>query len=252
MARLSGKIAVVTGAAQGIGATFAEAMAAEGAKVVLADIDDPEPAAAAIRAAGAEALAVRANVADPIAVANLVRQAVATFGTVHILVNNAAIAGKLEHKPIAEIGSEEWARVIGTNLGSVFECTKAVIPVMQAQGYGKIVNMATAAFFLGADHMAHYLASKGGIIGFSRSAARELGASGIRVNVIAPGLTMSQNLRAHPLMGGELGKIIASTRALAREEVPEDLIGTLLYLASADSDFVTGQTIVVDGGGAMH
>jgi NAD(P)-dependent dehydrogenase (short-subunit alcohol dehydrogenase family) len=123
---------------------------------------------------------------------------------------------------------------------------------MQAQRYGKIVNMATAAFFLGADHMAHYLASKGGIIGFSRSAARELGASGIRVNVIAPGLTMSANLRAHPLMGGELGRIIASTRSIAREEVPEDLIGTLLYLASADSDFVTGQTIVVDGGGAMN
>lgn len=252
MGRLSGKVAVITGAAQGIGAAFAASMAAEGAKVVLADMDDPEPAASAIRNAGGEALACQCDVADPAAVDALFRKAVAAFGTIHILVNNAAIAGKLEHKPIVEISSAEWARVIGTNLGSVFECTKAAIPVMQAQGYGKIINMATAAFFLGADHMAHYLASKGGIIGFSRSAARELGAAGIRVNVIAPGLTMSENLRAHPLMGGETGKMIASTRAIAREEVPEDLIGTLLYLASPDSDFVTGQTIVVDGGGAMH
>lgn len=252
MNRLDGKVAIVTGAAQGIGATFAAALAAEGAKVVLADIDDAGPAATAIAAKGAEAIAIRVDVTEPKAVAAMVEQAKQAFGSVHVLVNNAAIAGTLEHKPVTEISSEEWARVIGVNLGSVFQCTKAVVPTMAAQGYGKIINMATAAFFLGAEHMAHYIASKAGIIGFSRSVARELGASGIRVNVIAPGLTMSAKLREHPVGGGEIGKAIAAARSIAREELPEDLIGTLIYLASPDSDFVTGQTIVVDGGDAMH
>jgi NAD(P)-dependent dehydrogenase (short-subunit alcohol dehydrogenase family) len=174
------------------------------------------------------------------------------FGTIHILVNNAAISGKLQHNPLTAIDSQEWHRVISTNLGSVFECTKAVVPTMQRQNYGKIINLATAAFFLGVDNMAHYVASKGAIVGLTRAAARELGRDGIRVNAIAPGLTMNASLSAQGWTRGEIGKAIVASRSIRREEIPEDLIGTLVYLASPDSDFVTGQTIVVDGGGAMH
>jgi NAD(P)-dependent dehydrogenase (short-subunit alcohol dehydrogenase family) len=252
MERLAGKVAIVTGAAQGLGETFALALAAEGAHVAVVDVDDPAPIAAVIRDHGGVALPIVADVSDPSAVAGMVRATIETFGVVHILVNNAAISGALEHKPLTAIESREWHRVIATNVGSVFECTKAVVPGMQQRGYGKIINLATAAFFLGVDNMAHYMASKGAIIGLTRAAARELGRDGIRVNAIAPGLTMNASLSAQAWTRGEIGKAIVASRSIRREEVPDDLIGTLLYLASPDSDFVTGQTIVVDGGGALH
>jgi NAD(P)-dependent dehydrogenase (short-subunit alcohol dehydrogenase family) len=252
MKRLADKVAIVTGAAQGLGAAFARALAAEGARVALVDCDDPSPVAEVIRAAGGVAIPIVADVADATAVARMVQATLETFGGIQILVNNAAISGNLEHKPLTAISSQEWHSVIATNLGSVFECTKAVAPVMQRQSYGKIVNLATAAFFLGVDNMAHYMASKGAIIGLTRATARELGRDGIRVNAIAPGLTMSASLSAQAWTRGDIGKAIVASRSIRREEVPEDLIGTLLYLASPDSDFVTGQTIVVDGGGAMH
>jgi NAD(P)-dependent dehydrogenase (short-subunit alcohol dehydrogenase family) len=252
MGRLTDKVAIVTGAAQGLGETFALALAAEGARVALVDVDDSTPVVDAITRGGGAAIAVVADAAEPGAVAGAIRKTLDAFGAVHILVNNAAISGKLQHKPLTAIDSQEWHRVISTNLGSVFECTKAVVPVMQHQGYGKIINLATAAFFLGVDNMAHYVASKGAIIALTRAAARELGRDGIRVNAIAPGLTMNASLSAQAWTRGEIGKAIVASRSIRREEVPEDLVGTLLYLASPDSDFVTGQTIVVDGGGAMH
>jgi NAD(P)-dependent dehydrogenase (short-subunit alcohol dehydrogenase family) len=250
--RLQGRVAIVTGAAQGIGARYAAALAAEGAALVCADVIDAEPVAAQIRAAGGRALALRADVSSAESVRQMAAASVEAFGRIDVLVNNAGLFANLAMKPFEQIDAAEWDRVMAVNVRGPFECAKAVLPQMRAQGYGKIVNIASATVFKGSPLLLHYVTSKGAVVAMTRSLARELGDAGIRVNTLAPGLTASENTLANPAWQGAIGANNIASRAIKREVTPDDLCGTLVYLASAESDFVTGQVIVVDGGSVMH
>jgi NAD(P)-dependent dehydrogenase (short-subunit alcohol dehydrogenase family) len=251
MARLNGISAIVTGAAQGIGATYANALAAEGARVSVCDLDPPDAVVQAIRAAGGEAIGQICDVSDPKAVAALVEATERAFGGVQVLVNNAALFGKIPQKPFTEIDSDEWDRVMAVNTRGPFECVKAVLPAMRRQRYGKIINIASGTVFKGTPMMLHYVASKGAVVAMTRAMARELGEHGICCNALAPGLTLSDTIKGRNDYGGARALNVES-RALKREETPDDLVGALLFLASHDSDFMTGQTLLVDGGSAMH
>jgi NAD(P)-dependent dehydrogenase (short-subunit alcohol dehydrogenase family) len=251
MDRLKGRAAIVTGAAQGIGETYAKALAAEGARVCLCDLEVPQRVVAEIEAAGGEAIGQACDVTDPAAVAALVSRTVEAFGGVQILVNNAALFGPLGLKPFQTIPSTEFDRVLTVNVRGSFECAKAVLPVMTRQGYGKIINVASGTVFKGTPMMLHYVASKGAVVALTRALAREVGDFGIRCNCLAPGLTMSDAVQSNDVWKAPAAANVAS-RCLKREQLPDDLIGALIFLAAADSDFMTGQTLVVDGGSAMH
>ena len=252
MARLEGKVAIVTGGARGIGAAFAKSLAGEGAKVVIADVADGAPVAAAIGAQGGTAIFIATDVSSRAAVEAMVETALGRFGRIDILVNNAAILSTIKHKPFVEIDSAEWDALMAVNVRGAFECARAVLPAMRRQGYGKIVNMASGTVFKGAIDMLHYVTSKGALVAMTRSLARELGGDNIMVNAIAPGLIRSEGLAANASFTAAMFDAGRTSRALKREQHPADLVGALIFLASPDSDFVTGQTLVVDGGSAMH
>ncbi|MDB5728119.1 MAG: 3-oxoacyl-ACP reductase [Noviherbaspirillum sp.] len=250
--KLAGRVAIITGAAQGIGAEYAKAMAAEGAAVVLADILDAGPVAQAISENGGKALALKCDVTDAASVQAMVAATIEKFGKLDILVNNAALFGTISRKPFEQIESQEFDRMMAVNVRGTFECTKAAVPAMRKQKYGKIVNIASGTVFKGAPMLLHYVTSKGAIVAMSRSLARELGDDGIRVNTLAPGLTLSENVISNPAWQGSSAASTVASRAIKREATPQDMSGTLIYLCSADSDFVTGQVLVVDGGSVMH
>jgi NAD(P)-dependent dehydrogenase (short-subunit alcohol dehydrogenase family) len=250
--RLKDKVAIVTGAAQGIGADYARALAAEGAAVALADVLDPQAVSDEIGASGGRALACPTDVSDPASVAELMRACVEAFGRVDILVNNAGIFGSLALRPFEQIPSDEFDAVMRVNIRGVFECSKAAAPLMRHQKYGKIVNIASGTVFKGTPMLMHYVASKGAVVAMTRCMAREMGNDGIRVNCIAPGLTMSESVRSNPSWTESIIASNMASRALKREANPEDMLGTLIFLCSPESDFITGQTIVVDGGSVMH
>jgi NAD(P)-dependent dehydrogenase (short-subunit alcohol dehydrogenase family) len=252
MTDLNNKVAIVTGAARGIGAAFAEALAGAGARVVVADVIDGGAVVARIGAAGGEAIYCRADVTSATSVAALVADTLARFGSIDVLVNNAGIFADLAKKPFTEIDDAEWDRVMAVNLRGAFACAKAVAPAMIAKGCGKIVNIASGTVFKGFSGALHYVASKGAVVAMTRCLARELGPHDICVNAIAPGLTMSEAVVDNPEWGGAAGDATVASRALRRAQQPADIVGTLIWLASDASDFVTGQTIVVDGGSVMR
>lgn len=252
MKRVEGKVAIVTGAAQGIGSTYAQALAAEGAKIVVSDIIDGEATAAAIRAAGGEAVFLKADVSDETSVAEMVAAAEKAFGRIDILVSNAAIYANLKMKRFEEIDSAEWDRVMAVNVRGAFFCAKAVAPAMRRGGYGRIINIASGTVFKGTPGFLHYVTSKGAIVAMTRALARELGDDGICVNTLAPGLVLSEQVLANEGMREKLTGPVIASRALKRDQQPDDLIGALLFLASDDSAFMTGQAVVVDGGSVTH
>ncbi|MFC5507782.1 SDR family NAD(P)-dependent oxidoreductase [Bosea massiliensis] len=249
---LAGKVAIVTGAAQGLGAGFALTLAKAGARVVVGDLSDVSVTCAAIADIGGESLGAWLDVTDPASVRGVVEAARARFGGVDILVNNAAISGQLQLTPLTELNSADWDRVMAVNVRGVFECIKAVAPLMQERGYGKIINLASGTAIKGSPGLAHYVASKGAVISLTRAAARELGAQGVRVNALAPGLTMSEAMIANQSWTREMVANNIASRALKREATPADLMGALLFLASPASDFITGQTLSADGGSVMN
>ena len=250
--RLEGKVVIVTGGAQGIGKAYALRLGDEGAKVVVADIKDAGAVAEMVAAAGVESLALRTDVTDEGSTREMAAKTVERFGRIDVLVNNAAFFSTIVKKPFYDISAAEWDAVMAVNLKGPFLCAKAVYPHMQQQGKGKIINISSGAFYRGLPDFLHYVTTKGGIVGFTRSLAREVGAAGIRVNAIAPGYTETDILKENPQDPAEFAQAILASRCVKRPETPEDITGTLVYLASDDSDFVTGQTIVVDGGTAMN
>ena len=248
MGRLDDKVAIVTGGARNIGAVYARALAAEGARVVVADVLDGADTARAIREAGGQAVSVEVDVSREDDTLRMTETAMDAFGRVDILVNNAAIYLSINRRPFYEISAEEWDRVTAVNIKGVFLCAKAVFPHMRDQGGGKIINISSNTVMAGTPDFLHYIASKSALVGMTRSMARELGTHGINVNAIAPGLVEHEG----QTVPGEISASRVRARSIQRRQTPEDLTGALLYLASPDSDFVTGQTLVVDGGDLLH
>ncbi|RDD69827.1 SDR family NAD(P)-dependent oxidoreductase [Paracoccus versutus] len=251
MSRLSNRTIIVTGAARGIGASYARALAAEGARVAICDVLDPGPVVARIEAAGGEAFGALCDITDAASVADLVAQVKARFGRIDGLVNNAAIFAALKPRPFEQIASEEFDRVLQVNVRGGFECIRAVLPGMRAQGYGKIVNIASGTVYKGTPGLLHYTASKGAIIALTRVVAREVGGDGIRVNCVAPGFTLSEGILDAEETAA-INRATVASRCLPRDQQPEDLNGAIGFLLSAESDFMTGQVMVVDGGSVMN
>ena len=246
--RLSGRVAIVTGGARHIGAAYSRKLAEEGAAVVLADILDGEPVANEIRAAGGKALALKIDVSKEADTGRMASETAKAFGRIDILVNNAAIFINIKRHPFYEITAEEWDRVSAVNIKGPFLCAKAVFPQMKEQKSGKIINISSSTAYWGTPNFLHYVASKAALIGMTRSLAREVGEFGICVNAIAPGLVEHEGQNAPKA----LTELQLKERSIKRLQTPEDLLGVLTYLASSDSDFVTGQTMVIDGGSILY
>jgi 3-oxoacyl-[acyl-carrier protein] reductase len=253
MGRLQDRVIIVTGGAYGIGRVYCEGLAREGARLVVADIDSAgaETAAQALTRQGHEALAVPTDVSQPESTADMARTAVEHFGRIDGLINNAAVFQRpaMSRVPFDEIPIAEWDRLMAVNLRGVFLCCRAVAPAMKQQQWGKIVNISSGTVFFGATNLAHYVTSKAGVIGLTRSLARELGDYHITVNAIAPGLIVSTDELSESRAALQAQRVQA--RAIKRPERPDDLVGTAIFLCSPESDFMTGQTLVVDGGAQM-
>jgi NAD(P)-dependent dehydrogenase (short-subunit alcohol dehydrogenase family) len=250
--RLKGKVAIVTGAAQGLGKAYVIRLFEEGAKVVIADILDAKKVKQAIEERGGEVLALYTNVSDEESTKEMAQKTIERFGRIDILINNAAISAGIKTKPFYEISGQEWDEVNQVNLKGAFLCCKAVYPQMKKQRKGKIVNVSSGTFFKGIPLFIHYVTSKGGIVALTRALTRELGDDGICVNAIAPGYTMTDVMREKPMFNEEFHRAIINSRCFKQEEQPQDLTGTIVFLSSDESDFITGQTIVVDGGSVLH
>ena len=245
--RLDGKVAIVTGGAAGLGLAYARRFVAEGARIVIGDVADAAEALKRLNAPDA-VHAVRADVSAFADCERMVDEARRRFGRVDVLVNNAAVFATLKPTPFEAIAEAEWDRVMAVNVKGIWNCTRAVAPRMRAQGGGRIVNVASAIAHKGTAGLLHYVTSKGAVIAMTRALARELGPDGITVNAIAPGLTLSETVLANPDIAAFQREAVLASRALKREAVAEDLEGTVVFLASEDSAFMTGQTLVVDGG----
>ena len=249
--KLKDKVALVTGSARGIGREFALRFSREGARVVICDIVDCEETAREIESGGGQVLSLRTDVTSEESTVEMAKETFEHFGRIDVLVNNAAIYGGLVPKPFHQFTVEEWDRLMAVNLKGIFLCCKAVFPYMKEQGKGKIINIASTVALAGLPFLIHYVTSKGGVIAFTRGLAREMGEYNINVNAVAPGLIASQaSLDMHP---AERFDAAANTRQCIKRWIkPEDLTGTVAFLASEDSDMITGQVIPVDGGAITH
>ena len=251
--RLQDRVALVTGAARGIGNAVARGFAAEGAKVALNYYEHEEATHQTVRdieANGGEAFAMYADVSKADSVNAMVDAVIQRFGKIDILVNNAGIYPR---KAWHQITEQEWDHVINVNLKGTFLCSQAVYPYMQQQGYGRIINVSSVTFWFGATQLAHYVASKGGIIGLTRAIAREVGQEGITVNAVTPGAVQTETeLEMFADQQEEFATMFAELQSIPRRQVSKDMVGVFVFLASDESEFVTGQTINVDGGWMMH
>ncbi len=245
--RLAGKVAIVTGGALGLGRVYARRFLHEGARVAIADIVDPADAVRELERHG-DVLGVRTDVAAAASVQAMVDATVSRFGRVDVLVNNAAIFATLKPQPFDAITEADWDRLMAVNVKGVWNAVRAVAPVMKAQTSGRIINIASAIVAKGTPMLLHYVASKGAVIAMTRALARELGEWGIGVNAVAPGLILSDTVQGNPDVTGFQNAAVMAARSMKRDAVGEDVEGTVVFLASDDSAFMTGQTLIVDGG----
>jgi NAD(P)-dependent dehydrogenase (short-subunit alcohol dehydrogenase family) len=251
MGQLDGRVAIVTGGAQGIGRHYALGLAAEGAKIAIGDIVDSAPAIGEVveKHGPKSCIGLKLDVSDEASVQAFVTQVIERFGRIDILVNNAALCAALHPIPTTEMDVALWDRVMAVNARGPFLMVKYVVPRMKIQGYGKIINISSGMAMRGVPGMLHYVASKGAVLSITRCLSREVGPFGIRVNTVAPGLTLSDTVVATQPEFLETVRVPTNKgRAIQRDQLPEDLVGTVVFLASPGSDFITGQTIVVDGG----
>ena len=243
--QLTDRVIIITGAARGLGLAYAARFAREGAGVVLADIAPPGREVDELTGTNPKTLFVRADVRCPEDSLRLVQTTVSRFGRIDVLVNNAALFTTLTRGPLEELSVSEWEEVLAVNVIGTFACIQAVVPIMKVQKRGAIINIGSNAVHKGLPHLLHYVASKGAVHAVTRALARELGPFGITVNAVAPGYVLHDGTAAFD--EGRNEQVVA-LRALCRTETPADVVGTVAFLASEDSCFVTGQTIVVDGG----
>jgi 3-oxoacyl-[acyl-carrier protein] reductase len=249
---LSGRVVIVTGGGKGIGKVYAAEFARVGARVVAADVDGAaaQAVAADIAAQGGDGLALCTDIADAGSTEAMAKATLERFGRIDVLINNASLMSVLPRRSWLEIPVEEWDRVMAVNLRGMFLSCRAVFPAMRTQGRGKIVNISSSRIWDGTPNRLHYTTSKAGVIGFTRALAREVAEFGITVNAVTPGLTQSET-QVQSSSGNYLAAGVAG-RAIERAQYPEDLVGAVMFLASPASDFMTGQTVNVDGGKAMH
>jgi NAD(P)-dependent dehydrogenase (short-subunit alcohol dehydrogenase family) len=245
---LEGTVALVTGAAQGIGNAIAKGLAAEGARIVVADLNRAEEAAQEFEGG----IGLTVDVADEGQVERMAQEVVKRCGSIDILINNAGLYASLQMRPFTEIPIEEWRQVMDVNVLSMFLTTRAVVPRMREQGGGRIVNISSGTPFRGVPFLLHYVTSKGAIIALTRALAKELGRDDVLVNCVAPGFTMSDGVREHPEVIEALRDVSVSSRTLQRDQEPEDVVGAVVFLCGPGATFVTGQTIVIDGGQYFH
>ncbi len=245
---LNEHVVLITGAGQGIGRAYAHAFAAAGAFPVLADVNAAagERVAQEVRAKGGRAVAIDVDISDSASVESLVAKTIAQHGRIDTLVNNASIFSTIVMRPFTEIPLDEWDRVLHVNITGTFLMARAVVPHMKDRGRGRIINISSAAVTMGRPNYLHYTTSKAGVIGMTRSMARELGTFGITVNAVLPGATDTEVERA--TVTPQQKAAMLAMRAVPREETPEDLVGAVLFLASDASAFLTGQSLTIDGG----
>ena len=250
--RCSEKVAIVTGGAMGIGHAIVQALLAEGAKVVIADRDGAAEAATALDNAQDSVVGVPCDVSSQADTESMADTALQAFGRIDVLVNNAGIYSSLEMMPFEDLSVDAWRQVLDVNVIGQAMATRAVAPAMRRQGGGSIVNLSSGTPFKGVPFMLHYVASKGAVNAMTKALAKELGAAGIRVNGVAPGFTLSDGVLENPHQLEKLQDISRQARVIQRDQHPEDIVGAVIYFASQDSAFVTGQTLVVDGGAYFH
>jgi NAD(P)-dependent dehydrogenase (short-subunit alcohol dehydrogenase family) len=248
MGALEGKVAVVTGAAQGIGKAIADGLSRNGARIVVADLQRAEEAASAYP----DGVGLTVDVASEDDVARMAEQVLERCGSVDVLVNNAGLYATLPMRPFTEIPIEEWSRVMEVNVASMFLTCRAAVPIMREQGGGKIVNISSGTPFRGVPFLLHYVTSKGAIVALTRALAKEVGKDGIHVNCVAPGFTMSDGVKAQPEVIEALREVSVAARVIQRDQVPEDVVGAVVFLCTPAADFITGQTMVIDGGQHFH
>jgi 3-oxoacyl-[acyl-carrier protein] reductase len=249
---LTGRTVIITGGGKGIGKVYSEEFAKAGARVVAADIDGAAATSVvkALAAQSLEAVALTVDISSEESTQAMAQAALDRFGSIDVLVNNASLMSVLPRRSWVEISVDEWDRVMAVNLRGMFLSCRAVFPSMKARGGGKIVNISSSRVWEGTPNRLHYTTSKAGVIGFTRALAREIGEFGITVNAVTPGITQSET-QVQSSSGNYLAARIAG-RAIERVQVPSDLVGTVMFLSSPASDFITGQTINVDGGKTMH
>jgi NAD(P)-dependent dehydrogenase (short-subunit alcohol dehydrogenase family) len=245
---LNNKRIIVTGAASGIGRAIAVALAARGAAVVATDVRAPHDTLAAIEAVGGRGIALAADVTDPVQTDAMAAQCVERLGGIEGLVNNAGIYSTIVPRPFEQIDLDEWRKLFEVNVFGLARCCQAVVPHMRAAGGGRIVNIISGVPFKGIPFMLHYVASKGAVLGMTRSLAKELGPANILVNGVAPGFTLSDGVMHNPVQLEKLREISRNARSLARDQVADDVVGAVGFFMSAGADFITGQTLLVDGG----
>jgi NAD(P)-dependent dehydrogenase (short-subunit alcohol dehydrogenase family) len=245
---LQGKVAIVTGGAQGIGRAIADRLAADGARIVIADLKGAEDAAADF----ADGVGLTVDVSSEDDVARMAAETVERCGTIDVLVNNAGLYAQLAMRPFEQIPVDEWRQVMDVNVLSMFLTSRAVVPQMREQGGGRIVNISSGTPFRGVPFVLHYVTSKGAIVALTRALAKELGNDEILVNCVAPGFTMSAGVQEHPEVIEALRDVSIASRTIKRDMVPEDVVGAVAFLCGPESTFLTGQTMVIDGGQYFH